>query len=264
MKKLFLTLFAVLSLATLSAQPHGNRHNHHGSVPPPPPATPSIVVEAQQGETFYVYVNGDLINNVPKSQVVVDKLDNQMQDIIVVLNHPARKAGIIQAYASVEGTPVTVSYDPRNRRMFLYTNRRSVAPGAPVGPHRSVTPATPPTPSTPPTHTMPPVPPAPPVVEEPVTVSDAWVDEMVSIIEAQSFDNEKLVTAKGLLTNGRPFTVDQIVRITRTMTFASSQVEFLKAAYIHCIDRENYERALAVLTFSNDRQSVRQYIGSLR
>ena len=258
MKKLFLTLFAVLSLATLSAQPHGNRHNNHGSVPPPPPATPSIIVEAQQGETFQVYVNGDLVNNVPKNQVVVDQLDNQMQDIIVVLNHPARKAGIIQAYASVEGTPVTVSYDPRNRRMFLYTNRQSVAPG---GPHHSVTP---PTPSTHPTRTTPPMPPAPPVVEEPATVSDAWVDEMVSIIEAQSFDNEKLVTAKGLLTNGRPFTVDQIVRITRTMTFASSQVDFLKAAYIHCIDRENYERALAILTFSSDRQKVRKYIDSLR
>ena len=251
MKKLFLTLFAVLSLATLSAQPHGNRHNNHGSVPPPPPATPSIIVEAQQGETFQVYVNGDLVNNVPKSQVVVDQLDNQMQDIIVVLNHPSRKAGIIQAYATVEGTRVTVSYDPRSHRMLLYTPRQGGMPGA------SRT-ATPPTPVTPPT------PPAPPVVEEPATVSDAWVDEMVAIINAQSFDNEKLTTAKGLLTNGRPFTVDQIIRITRTMTFASSQVEFLKAAYIHCIDRENYERALAVLTFSNDRQSVRQYIGSLR
>ena len=237
MKKLFLTLFAVLSLATLSAQPHGNRHNNHGSVPPPPPATPSIIVEAQQGETFQVYVNGDLVNNVPKSQVVVDQLDNQMQDIIVVLNHPSRKAGIIQAYATVEGTRVTVSYDPRAHRMLLYTPR------------------TPPTP---------PTPPAPPVVEEPATVSDAWVDEMVAIINAQSFDNEKLTTAKGLLTNGRPFTVDQIIRITRTMTYSTSQVEFLKAAYRHCIDPENYERALAILTFSSDRQKVRKYIDSLR
>jgi hypothetical protein len=251
MKKLFLTLLAVLSLATLSAQPHGNRHNNHGSVPPPPPATPSIVVEAQQGETFVVYLNGDQVNNVPKSQVVVDRLDNQMQDIIVVLNHPVRKAGIIQAYATVEGTRVTVSYDPRAQRMLLYTPRQSVASG---DPHRHVTPP------------MPPTPPTPPIIvpEEPATVSDAWVGEMVGLINAQSFDSEKLNTAKGLLNNGRPFTVDQIVRITRALAFSNSQVDFLKAAYRHCIDPENYERALAILTFSSDRQKVRKYIDSLR
>lgn len=247
MKKLLLTLLVLLSLSTLSAQPRGS----HGSIQTPPPATPSIVFESRYGETFQVYLNGDLMNNVPRTQVVVDNLDGYMQEAIVILTHPARKAAIIQVFATMEGTPVFVNYDDRNQQLSLQTTHRDdyVYDGQPA--------VMPPTPSIPPTS---------PVIEPPApaTVSDAWVDEMIVLINRQSFDKEKLSTARGLLSNGLPFTAAQIARITSTMTFSSTQVDFLKDAYLHCYDPENYEHALAVLTFSTDRQKVRTYIASLR
>ena len=247
MKKLLLTLLALLSLSTLSAQPRGS----HVSIQTPPPATPSIVFESRHGETFQVYLNGDLMNNVPRTQVVVDNLDGYMQEAIVILTHPARKAAIIQVFATLEGTPVFVNYDDRNQQLNLQTTQREdyLYEEQPA--------VMPPTPS---------IPPTPPVIEPPApaTVSDAWVDEMIVLINRQSFDKEKLTTARGLLSNGLPFTAAQIARITSTMTFSSTQVDFLKDAYLHCYDPENYEHALAVLTFSTDRQKVRTYIASLR
>ena len=257
MKKVLLTLLAVFTLTALSAQPNGIHHNNPGSAPQHL-ATPSIIVESHHGETFFVYLNGDLMNNVPKTQVVVDKLNNQIQDIIVVLNHPAHKAGIIQAFASVEGTRVSVSYDPRDHRMFLYTDRQNGAAGT----SGYGTPSTPSTPTTPPASggtTI--VKPANPAK---LTVSDAWVDEMIGLINQQSFENEKLSTAKGLLSNKLPFTSDQIARIAGALKFGTAQVDFLKAAYTRCYDRDNYERAIAVLTFASDRKKVRTYIESLR
>lgn len=246
MKKLLLTLLSLLSLSTLSAQPRGS----HASIQTPPPATPSIVFESRYGETFQVYLNGDLMNNVPRTQVVVDNLDGYMQEAIVVLTHPARKAAIIQVFATLEGTPVFVNYDDQNQQLSLQTTHRDdyiYDDGQPA--------------------VMPPatsIPPTPPVIEPPApaTVSDAWVDEMIVLINRQSFDKEKLTTARGLLSNGLPFTAAQIARITGTMTFGSTQVDFLKDAYLHCYDPENYEHALAVLTFSSDRQKVRTYIAT--
>lgn len=244
MKKNILTILLVFTLTTLSAQPRSG-------IMPPPPATPSIVVESRHGEVFQVYINGDLMNNAPRTQVIVDNLDGYMQEVIVVLSHPARKAAILQAFATQEGTIVLVDYDVRSQRLNLHAPQQDAYL---YGEQPVVTPPTVHMPTTPPVV----------VPQQPVTVSDAWVDEMIELINRQSFDKEKLATARGLLSNGLPFTTTQIARIATTMTFSSAQVDFLKDAYLHCYDRENYERALAILTFSSDRQKVRTYIASLR
>lgn len=260
MKKLGFLITALLLVGSLSAQHHGNHsHNPHGSFPPPPQA-PSILVQAQNRETFQVYVDGDLINNVPNSEILINNLDTRLHEVVVILTHPARKAAVTHLYAATPPPIITVSYDMRRQQVLLYNSQTGGNyPGNGHDPHHGGNHwpghVTPPTPPTPPSIN-------PPAIEEPAIASDQWVDEMVDILKGQSFDSEKLNTAKGLLNNGLPLTASQIARIAQTLDFASSQVDFLKAAYSHCYDPQNYERALSVLTFSSDRETVRNYIST--
>ena len=199
-----------------------------------------------------MYVDGDLINNVPNQEVLVSNLDTRLHEVVVVLTHPARKAAVTQLYATAPSPIILVSYDMHRQQMLLYAPQ--VGDNSPRhGQHHHQS-----------SFSIPPTPPTPPIIEEPVTASDQWVDEMVAILKGQSFDSEKLSTAKGLLNNGLPLTASQIARIAQTFDFGSSQVDFLKAAYSHCFDPQNYERALAILTFSSDRESVRTFINTLR
>lgn len=256
MKKLFIILTALLFVGTISAQPRGTHHHT-------PKPTPSILIQADRSETFQVYIDGDLVNNVPKSEVLIEKLDTRLHEVVVILTHPAHKAAVTQLYATTPAAEISVSYDMRRQQLLLYSLDGYDTPPLPTPEghshwHGQVTPPT--HPSLPTHHTLIPH----TTTHEPVTVSDQWVDEMVAIIKGQSFDSERLTTAKNLLNNGKPFTASQITRIAQTIEFGSSQVDFLKAAYSHCADPENYERALAVLTFSSDRESVRTFISTLR
>ncbi|MBO4600018.1 MAG: DUF4476 domain-containing protein [Bacteroidales bacterium] len=236
MKKLTILLTALLLIGSLAAQHHGNHnHNPHGSFPPPPQA-PSILVQAQNHETFQVYIDGDRVNNVPNSEVLANNLDSRLHEVVVILAHPAHKAAVTQLYASNPAPIITVSYDMRRQQMLLYSNSQ---------PGFGMNPASP----TPPT---------------PQVASDQWVDQMVAIIKGQSFDSEKLSTAKGLLTSGQLFTASQIACIAKELGFSSSQTDFLKAAFPYCADPQNYEIALAVLTFSSDREAVRTFINTQR
>ena len=254
MKRLTLITVLLLIGLTLSAQPRGKHHRHNPMAPRH--ATPSILVQAQQGEMFQVYVDGDLVNQVPMAEVLIDRLDTRLHDIIVVLTHPARKAAATQLYAALDPVPtLVVDYDMQRQQMLLFSSQNpGIPPQQGQRPHHHILPTPPTLPADPA------IPPQGIAVDEPATVSDQWVDEMVALINNQSFDSEKLSTAKGLLSNGKPFTAAQIARIGQTLEFNSSQVDFLKAAHSHCIDPENYERALAILSFSSDRQTLRDYI----
>ena len=225
MKRIALLFLSLTVACMLYAQPHGKPnpfHKHKPDIKPLP--TPTIIVQAQNAESFYVYLNGDLVNEVPRTQVVIDRLDNNPQEIIVVLNHPVRKAAAVDVYPEIAGSTVYVEYNRPTDQLLI----------------------------------------TPPPTQLPRHTTDEWVNEMVGILKSQSFDSEKSATAQGLLNNGLPFTSNQIARIAGTFTFSSATVEFLKSAYTHCIDPQNYERALSVLTFSSDRETVRTFINTLR
>ena len=259
MKKISLLFSALLLVCTMAAQPHGTHNKNPRGTFPPPPQGPSILVQSQNHETFQVYIDGDLVNNIPNSEVLINNLDTRLHEVIVVLTHPAHKAAATQLYAGIPSPIVTVSYDMRRQQMLLYTSQTGGNyPDYGHNPHHNGNHRH--------GHGTTPIPPSinPSVVEEPATVTDQWVDEMTAIIKRQSFDSEKLTAAKGLLNNGLPLTAAQIARIAQTLDFGSSQVDFLKAAYSHCYDPQNYERALTVLTFSSDRETVRNYISTLR
>ena len=260
MKKISLLFFsALLLVCTMAAQPHGTHNKNPRGTFPPPPQGPSILVQSQNHETFQVYIDGDLVNNMPNSEVLINNLDTRLHEVIVVLTHPAHKASATPLYADIPSPIVTVSYDMRRQQMLLYTSQTGGNyPGNGHNPHHDGNHRH--------THGTTPTPPSinPPVIEEPATVTDQWVNEMIAIIKRQSFDSEKLTASKGLLNNGLPLTTEQIARIAQTLDFGSSQVDFLKAAYSHCYDPQNYELALTVLTFSSDRETVRNYISTLR
>lgn len=239
MKKLTLTLVAVFLATVAVAQSRNGRHGN----PTPARPTPSILVEAQHGETFYVYADGELVNATPKTQVKVENLDARAHELIVVLQHPARKAAVVQLYAAIPAMVVTVDYDMRRQQLLLFSSDASG--GIHHQAHGTVLPT-------------PPVPPMPEVA------SDQWVNDMVARLRGQNFESERLTTAKGMLNNSFLFTSAQLARVTACFDFDNSKVDFLKAAYSRCVDPDNYETALDVLSFSNSRQEVRAYISSQR
>ena len=112
MKRIALLFLSLTVACMLYAQPHGKPnpfHKHKPDIKPIP--TPTIIVQAQNAESFYVYLNGDLVNEVPRTQVVIDRLDNNPQEIIVVLNHPVRKAAAVDVQGT---TPTTQEHTTPN------------------------------------------------------------------------------------------------------------------------------------------------------
>ena len=57
-------------------------------------------------------------------------------------------------------------------------------------------------------------------------------------------------------------TVDQIAEITELFTFSENKLAFLEAAYINCINQADYRQLLALLTFSEDKAALEQFINS--
>ena len=255
-----LLVFSICLLASvsLSAQPGSTDNQNPQGTFPPPPQAPSILVQAQNHEIFQVYIDGDLVNNVPNSEVLINNLDSRLHEVVIILTHPSHKAAVTQLYAATPSPIITVSYDMRRQQLLLYSSQNN---GNYLPQNRSPHHHGQANPPTPPTHTSFRHHSATP---EPTTVSDKWVDEMIAVINDQSFDSEKLTTAKNILYNEKPFTTSQIARIAQTLNFGSSQVDFLKAAYRHCADPQNYEHALAVLTFNSDREAVRTFISTQR
>lgn len=247
MKKCLMMAFAAVFFSMLSAQP-----GRPGSVPPP--MRFNVSFESHHGETFSVFVDGDLMNRMPQSRVVVADIGDQTHEVVVVLKRPAEKAAVLMLRPGEPNVTVNVSYDARQELLYLYTpayNRpegeharhvRHERPHAPaVGGYEPYVPSGPGT-----RH-----------------ATDDDVDMMVLQLKAQSFDNERLTLAKTLVCSAL-FTSAQIARMAQTIDFSNSQVDFLKYAYSYCSDPLAYGRAIEVLTFSTDRKKVADYIATQR
>ncbi len=80
-------------------------------------------------------------------------------------------------------------------------------------------------------------------------------------IEAESFSDDKLRVAKQAAKN-KCMTVAQVKDIAGLFSFSSEKLEFTKAAYTSCQDRENYYEVLQVFDFSSDKEELEEYINS--
>lgn len=219
----------------------------------PPPTRYNVSFESQHGETFSVFVNGDLQNRMPQSRVLVTDIGDQTHEVVVVLKRPAEKAAVLMLRPGEPNVTVNVNYDVRQEMLHLFTPAYNRPDGERPRHAR---------------HERPQVPPANnayepyvPEVQSPRQATDDDVDMMVLQLKAQSFDNERLALAKTLVSSAM-FTSAQIARMAQTIDFSNSQVDFLKYAYSYCSDPQGYARAIEVLTFSSDKRKVTDYIAT--
>jgi hypothetical protein len=91
-------------------------------------------------------------------------------------------------------------------------------------------------------------------------------DEMATLLlrmKSETFDSDRLAAGKVIVASNA-LTANQIAQLAQTIDFSATQVEFLKYAYVYCVDPANYQRAVDVLTFSSDKKKVMDYIATQR
>ena len=226
------------------------------AVPPPPQYTVSF--ESQHGESFNVFIDGDLQNRMPQTRVMVNNVSNQTHEVVVILKRPAEKACVLMLRPGERMVTVNVNYDQRLERLSLYTAAHNRADREVDGASFRV-----PTPSpvvaAPPVHHAP----QPPVMPQVRIASPEELAGMVQRMKNQSFDEDRLSLGKVIVASSN-LTSEQIKHLAETIDFSTSRVEFLKYAYGYCVDPENYYRTVDVLTFSSDKKKVLDYIATQR
>lgn len=103
------------------------------------------------------------------------------------------------------------------------------------------------------------------VVLEPaqVNMNDTDFSQALSVIEKQSFESNKLTTAKQVVANNL-LSVEQIMKICKLFSFENTKLDFAKSAYDHCIDKERYYLMNDVLEYSSSKDELDRFISSQR
>lgn len=245
MKRFAIILIACLMMAGAAAQP-----GHHGRTPRPQRYTVSF--QSQHGESFNVFIDGDLMNRMPQTRVMVSDLSDRTHEVVVILKRPVQKAAVLQLLPGEPNVMVNVNFDERTEQLSLYTPSINRADG------RQVTYVAPPAPRQ--LESVPPAP-EPPMEPEIRRATEEDVAAMVLRMKNQSFDSDRLALGKVIVASSN-LTASQIARLAETIDFSSSQVEFLKYAYNYCIDKPNYYQTVDILTFSSDKKKVLDYIAT--
>lgn len=250
MKRFAIILIACLMMAGAAAQP-----GHHGKVPRPSRYTVSF--QSQHGESFNVFMDGELMNRMPQTRVMVSDVTDRTHEVVVVLKRPVQKAAVLQLLPGEPSVVVNVDFDERTETLSLYTPSHNRADSRVVT-YQEPSPR-------PEHHKVWPEPPAPqpPMEPEIRRATEEDVAAMVLRMKNQSFDSDRLALGKVIVASSN-LTASQIARLAETIDFSSSQVEFLKYAYNYCIDKPNYYQTVDILTFSNDKKKVLDYIATQR
>lgn len=93
-------------------------------------------------------------------------------------------------------------------------------------------------------------------------MSDADFDVALQTVKNQTFDEEKLTTAKQIVASNC-LLASQIKQISILFDFESSKLEFAKFAYTHTFDPNNYFIINDIFDFSSSIQKLNDYINSL-
>ena len=258
MKKTLILLVLGIVCSAVMAQPgHRPAKPQPGSVPPPTRYTVSF--ESQRGEAFSVFMDGNLMNRMPQSRVMVNDVSDQTHEVVVVLKRPAEKAAVMQLRPGEPNVQVNVNYDQRLEQLLLYTpshNRAESYAEDRQPKHR-------PSGDKPAVVVVVPEQPVAPVEPEVRVATDDEVEAMIGRMRAQSFDSDRLALGKVIVASSN-LTAVQIGRLAQTIDFSNSQVEFLKYAYHYCVDPVDYYKTIDVLSFSSDKKKVLDYIATQR
>ena len=218
----------------------------------PAPQRHTLSFESRNYETFTVFVDGTVQNRMPQSRVMVNDVSGQTHEVVVVMKSPEQKAAVLQLLPGEPVVTVYVDYDSRLERMSLYTPSYNLAEkeiswGAKGSEQLTVN-------------------------NEQLTVNDGseeapkvvTEEDLVGMLlrmKGQPFDSDRLALGK-VIVSSSTLTAEQIGRLTSTIDYSASQVEFLKYAFSNCADPQNYYKAIDVLTFNSDKRKVMDYIAT--
>lgn len=90
-------------------------------------------------------------------------------------------------------------------------------------------------------------------------MSDQEFIRLKQAIRNESFSDDQLRVAK-LAAQNKRMKVSQIKEVARLFTFSKPQLDFAKAAYNNCVDKQNYYEVMDVFTFSSDKRKLEEFI----
>ena len=223
----------------------------------PAPQRHTVNFESRNYETFTVFVDGTVQNRMPQSRVMVNDVSSQTHEVVVVLKSPEQKAAVLQLLPGEPVVTVYVDYDSRLERMTLYTPSYNLAEKERVdvmGFKEAVA-------AKGSERTNDGLVGADTTAEGPKVVTEEDLVGMLLRMKGQPFDSDRLALGK-VIVSSSTLTAEQIGRLTSTIDYSASQVEFLKYAFSYCADPQNYYKAIDVLTFNSDKRKVMDYIAT--
>lgn len=92
-------------------------------------------------------------------------------------------------------------------------------------------------------------------------VDAAQFSRIKDVIARESFDDNKLNTAKAVMKNNW-FSAEQLKTLANLFTFDDGKLKFAKFAYDYCADPGNYFNLADVFAFDSNRQDFMKFISS--
>ena len=98
----------------------------------------------------------------------------------------------------------------------------------------------------------------------PLLLDESQFEKLKSKVNSKSFADQKYKkVTKFIPKTGRLITSEQAKEIVRLFSFDNDQIKVAKFLYTHLYDKQNYDEMLSVLSFSNSKKEVEDYIESL-
>lgn len=220
----------------------------------------SISIFSENGEQFFLVLNGISQNNVPVSRIRVEGLPQYGNDIEIVFadrRTPAIRKRLTIA-DPVDGKAVDMTLKITWGRGYPVLKfyrctevERNYRPerdecvmsyGRPTQTNTVVTTTT--------TYNTTPM----PVPMDGRTFADAK-----NAISNASFEDTKLSTAKTVLSSNY-VSVNQVIEICHLFSFDNTKLAFAKFAYSKTVDQNNYYKVGNVFSFDSDRQALNDFI----
>lgn len=211
-----LVLFCCLAVDAQPNRYYGNR--------PPQYRSTEMVMKAQHGEQFVIYVDGDIINRTPQTYVTF-QLPAGTHDIYVVLKRPTDKIVMMPFAPQKPREEFSIAYDIHRNILSMNCITSEI-----------------------------------PIAEYWVTCSSEDFAGILTRLKKASLDDDRMELAKIFLSGSVFLTSQQIKTMTETFSFSKGKVEFLKAAYRNCSDPHNFYQCLDALPFSSDKKEILDYI----
>ena len=250
----------------------------------------ALTVFSENGEQFFLILNGVNQNNMPQSRIRVEGLPKYGNDIQVVFAN-SRAAAIrktVNIADPVDGKAVNMTlkivrgrdgmarlkfhkctevdrgYRPeRGEFMMNYGVPKeitTVTETTYVDPYNQqvVTQTT--TTTTNDNNYNYNTPPPPP---RPMPMDNRTFSDAKQAISNSSFDNTRLSTAKTVLASNF-VTTDQVMELCQLFSFDDSKLNFAKYAFDRTVDANNYFKVSSVFSFDASKQSLNDYISRRR